>query len=47
MEACPYITPDTLHLDYLLSPETIIVLPEGAQEVLNPVLARYNRTIHQ
>ncbi len=45
MEAYPYITPETLHLDYSLSPETIIVLPEDAQQRLNPILERYGRTL--
>jgi hypothetical protein len=45
IEAFQYVTPQGLELDYSLSPEQVIVLPEPATKRLATILNRYNRKV--
>ena len=45
IEAFRYLTPQSLRLDYSLSPNEVIVLPEPATKRLASILSRYNRKI--
>ena len=45
IEAFQYLTPQNLSLDYSLSPEEVIVLPEPANTRLAAILRRYDRKV--
>ncbi len=45
IEAFQYLTPQNLNLDYSLSPEEVIVLPEPANTRLAAILRRYDRKV--